>query len=170
MTADAKKNFFPPLENNSGYKGLRQLRINEIRLYIKFPIKNNVLLKVTDWASKSEKKSLNWWDQFVEGLRIDILEDICHQILDLYATQQAAKNTGSNNTSTTPTKSSSTTNNINNNGQSNSVNHDSNEGNTPTKKVKHFLKDALALKLKIRFLPELYGNLPELCRKKVSPQ
>ena len=46
MTADAKKNFFPPLENNSGYKGLRQLRINEIRLYIKFPIKNNVLLKV----------------------------------------------------------------------------------------------------------------------------
>lgn len=44
----------------------------------------------------------------MEGLRIDILEDICHQILDLYATQQAAKNAGStaNSTSTTtPTKS-----------------------------------------------------------------
>lgn len=67
-----------------------------------------LITKVTDWTSKSETKSLNWWDQFVEGLRIDILEDICHQILDLYATQQAAKNTGStvNSTSTTtPTKS-----------------------------------------------------------------
>lgn len=67
-------------------------------------------LEVTDWTSKSETKSLNWWDQFVEGLRIDILEDICHQILDLYATQQAAKNGGSaanNTSSTTPTKSAS---------------------------------------------------------------
>lgn len=76
-------------------------------------------LEVTDWTSKSETKSLNWWDQFVEGLRIDILEDICHQILDLYATQQAAKNAGSTahtTTTTTPTKSSNTTQNSNQSG------------------------------------------------------
>ena len=46
-------------------------------------------LEITDWIAKNESsKNQNWWDQFVEGLRIDILEDVCHQILDLYSTQQ----------------------------------------------------------------------------------
>lgn len=33
--------------------------------------------------------NLNWYDKFVEGLSIEILEDICHQILDLYAIRKA---------------------------------------------------------------------------------
>jgi cyclin K len=45
-------------------------------------------LEITDWLSRKENLKQNWWDQFVEGLGIDILEDICHQILDLYTTQQ----------------------------------------------------------------------------------
>lgn len=67
-------------------------------------------LEVTDWTSKAESKNLNWWDQFVEGLNKDILEDICHQILDLYATQQQQKvaqqqgQKASTSTSTTPVK------------------------------------------------------------------
>ena len=67
-------------------------------------------LEVTDWTSKAESKNLNWWDQFVDGLNKDILEDICHQILDLYATQQqqkVAQQSGqkpSTSTSTTPVK------------------------------------------------------------------
>jgi cyclin K len=32
-------------------------------------------LEITDWVAKSsENKKQNWWDQFVEDLRIDILE------------------------------------------------------------------------------------------------
>lgn len=73
-------------------------------------------LEVTDWNTKSEGKSQNWWDQFVDGLRIDILEDICHQILDLYSTQQAAKGAP---TPTTPTS---------------STNNPSNNSSTPSKK------------------------------------
>ena len=77
-------------------------------------------IKVTDWNTKSEGKSQNWWDQFVDGLRIDILEDICHQILDLYSTQQAAKGAP---TPTTPTS---------------STNNPSNNSSTPSKKVNDF--------------------------------
>lgn len=67
-------------------------------------------LEVTDWNQKLESKSLNWWDQFVDGLRIDILEDICHQILDLYATQQAAAKGGATPTgATTPNKNTTVT-------------------------------------------------------------
>ena len=32
-----------------------------------------------------ENNGTNWWDQFVEGLSIESIEDICHQILDLYS-------------------------------------------------------------------------------------
>ncbi len=34
-------------------------------------------LEITDWVAKKENNALgkqNWWDQFVESLRIDILE------------------------------------------------------------------------------------------------
>lgn len=42
--------------------------------------------EITDWIDKKESSfKQNWWDQFVEDLDIQILEDICHQILDLYA-------------------------------------------------------------------------------------
>lgn len=60
-------------------------------------------LEVTDWNSKVERGYLNWWDQFVDGLGIDILEDICHQILDLYATQSGQGKPGALG-ETTPTK------------------------------------------------------------------
>jgi len=43
--------------------------------------------EINDWLSKKENSKQNWWDQFVEDLNVEILEDICHQVLDLY--QQA---------------------------------------------------------------------------------
>lgn len=40
--------------------------------------------EVKDWNGRKEWHK-HWWDQYIEGLDVDILEDICHQVLDLYA-------------------------------------------------------------------------------------
>ncbi len=40
--------------------------------------------EVKDWNGRRDHH-LHWWDQYVEDLDVDILEDICHQVLDLYA-------------------------------------------------------------------------------------
>ena len=37
-----------------------------------------------DWNNKTPDHK-HWWDQYVQLLRIDVLEDICHQVLDLYS-------------------------------------------------------------------------------------
>ncbi|XP_055713871.1 cyclin-K [Phlebotomus papatasi] len=44
---------------------------------------------VTDWTGK-QPNHLRWWDMFVADVTMEILEDICHQVLDLY--QQANNN------------------------------------------------------------------------------
>ncbi|XP_035219545.1 cyclin-K-like isoform X1 [Stegodyphus dumicola] len=41
--------------------------------------------EVVDWVGRSSRHS-HWWDMFVEGISIELLEDICHQVLDLYST------------------------------------------------------------------------------------
>ncbi|XP_032683296.1 cyclin-K [Odontomachus brunneus] len=40
--------------------------------------------EVLDWAGR-QPKHLRWWDMFVEDVTMDLLEDICHQVLDLYS-------------------------------------------------------------------------------------
>ena len=40
--------------------------------------------EVKEWKNKTaEHKS--WWDQYVRDLETEVLEDICHQVLDLYS-------------------------------------------------------------------------------------
>ena len=39
--------------------------------------------EVKDWANRQPHHH-NWWDQFVEDLVASDLEEICHQVLDLY--------------------------------------------------------------------------------------
>ncbi|ERL88296.1 cyclin-K-like [Dendroctonus ponderosae] len=46
--------------------------------------------EVMDWVGRSAKH-LRWWDMFVEDVTMDLLEDICHQVLDLYSQPAAAK-------------------------------------------------------------------------------
>ncbi|KAF3844318.1 hypothetical protein F7725_007481, partial [Dissostichus mawsoni] len=38
---------------------------------------------IQDWTSK--QLSRRWWEQFVHDVPVEVLEDICHQILDLYS-------------------------------------------------------------------------------------
>ncbi|XP_014675901.1 PREDICTED: cyclin-K-like [Priapulus caudatus] len=45
-------------------------------------------LEITDWVGKTSKQ-VKWWDQYVENLSMELLEDICHEVLDLYS---ASKN------------------------------------------------------------------------------
>ncbi|XP_008203829.2 cyclin-K [Nasonia vitripennis] len=45
---------------------------------------------VVDWYGK-EPKNTRWWDMFVEDITMDLLEDICHQVLDLYSQSNNAK-------------------------------------------------------------------------------
>ncbi|XP_066258151.1 cyclin-K [Euwallacea similis] len=45
--------------------------------------------EVVDWVGRTAKH-LRWWDMFVEDVTMDLLEDICHQVLDLYS-QPATK-------------------------------------------------------------------------------
>lgn len=40
--------------------------------------------EVVDWVGRTAKH-LRWWDMFVEDVTMDLLEDICHQVLDLYS-------------------------------------------------------------------------------------
>ncbi|XP_073433804.1 cyclin-K isoform X2 [Dendrobates tinctorius] len=39
--------------------------------------------EIQEWTSKP--MSRRWWEQFVQDVPVDVLEDICHQILDLYS-------------------------------------------------------------------------------------
>ncbi|XP_044738594.1 cyclin-K [Chrysoperla carnea] len=41
--------------------------------------------EVVDWVGRTSRH-LRWWDMFVEDITMDLLEDICHQVLDLYST------------------------------------------------------------------------------------
>ncbi|XP_071401907.1 cyclin-K-like [Centroberyx affinis] len=38
---------------------------------------------IQEWTSK--QSSRRWWEQFVQDVPVEVLEDICHQILDLYS-------------------------------------------------------------------------------------
>ncbi|XP_040569657.1 cyclin-K [Lepeophtheirus salmonis] len=42
--------------------------------------------EVKEWAGRQSWHK-HWWDQYVQDLDVDILEDICHQVLDLYSPQ-----------------------------------------------------------------------------------
>jgi cyclin K len=44
--------------------------------------------EITDWVTKEKNSKQKWWEQFVEDLGVEILEDICHQVLDLYQSKQ----------------------------------------------------------------------------------
>ena len=39
---------------------------------------------VDDWEGRT-KEHKKWWDMFVDDISISLLEDICHQVLDLYS-------------------------------------------------------------------------------------
>ncbi|CAG7720274.1 unnamed protein product [Allacma fusca] len=43
--------------------------------------------EVVDWNARTPDH-LRWWDMFVEDMSIELLEDICHQVLDLYSQTQ----------------------------------------------------------------------------------
>ncbi|XP_053604349.1 cyclin-K [Plodia interpunctella] len=42
--------------------------------------------EVVDWNGRATKHTA-WWDMFVEDITMELLEDICHQVLDLYSPQ-----------------------------------------------------------------------------------
>ncbi|KAH9577914.1 hypothetical protein MS3_00000529 [Schistosoma haematobium] len=71
---------------------------------------------IEDWEGRQPGQ--RWWECFVEGMSTEVMEDICHKILDLYPADgnTGDEQVGSNiNTSTTKI----TTNNINCNSNSN---------------------------------------------------
>ncbi|XP_042234593.1 cyclin-K-like isoform X2 [Homarus americanus] len=74
--------------------------------------------EVTDWNGRTPKHQ-RWWDMYVEGISMELLEDICHQVLDLYSPNRSESGSSSGDTSlvmpgstprrpTTPTQTSST--------------------------------------------------------------
>ena len=48
---------------------------------------------VSDWIGR-ESHHLRWWDMFVADVEMEVLEDICHQVLDLYQQAQAQSGQG----------------------------------------------------------------------------
>ncbi|CAH0555283.1 unnamed protein product [Brassicogethes aeneus] len=46
---------------------------------------------VIDWTGRTAKH-LRWWEMFVEDVTMDLLEDICHQVLDLYSQTPSQSN------------------------------------------------------------------------------
>ncbi|CAG5132449.1 unnamed protein product [Candidula unifasciata] len=41
----------------------------------------------SDWTGRENNKS-KWWEDFIEGMSMELMEDICHQVLDLYSSKQ----------------------------------------------------------------------------------
>lgn len=41
--------------------------------------------EVSDWQGKIPGTKQKWWECFVEDLSVELMEDICHQVLDLYS-------------------------------------------------------------------------------------
>ena len=44
-------------------------------------------IKVKDWENRKELGHEHWWDMYVDNLLTSDLENICHQVLDLYIQQ-----------------------------------------------------------------------------------
>ncbi|RUS75748.1 hypothetical protein EGW08_016499 [Elysia chlorotica] len=40
----------------------------------------------TEWSGRSSKSK--WWEDIVEGMSMELMEDICHQVLDLYSSKK----------------------------------------------------------------------------------
>ncbi|KHJ41150.1 hypothetical protein D918_08736 [Trichuris suis] len=51
-------------------------------LYLAMRLKK---FEIVDWYGGVEGKEEKWWDRYVDGLHVMLLEDICHQILDVYS-------------------------------------------------------------------------------------
>ena len=49
---------------------------------------SKIKYEITDWEGRLPHQN-HWWDMYVEDLTIEILEDICHQVLDLYSPKRA---------------------------------------------------------------------------------
>ncbi|XP_076463554.1 uncharacterized protein LOC143295808 [Babylonia areolata] len=45
----------------------------------------------TDWVGRVPGSKSRWWEDLIEGMSMELMEDICHQVLDLYSAQQAQK-------------------------------------------------------------------------------
>lgn len=43
--------------------------------------------EIVDWVGKVNGQ--RWWDMFVQNLTMDLMEDICHQVLDLYSQNES---------------------------------------------------------------------------------
>ncbi|XP_037500540.1 cyclin-K isoform X2 [Rhipicephalus sanguineus] len=41
--------------------------------------------EVSDWVGRTSRHQ-RWWEVYVEDITVELLEDICHQVLDLYST------------------------------------------------------------------------------------
>ncbi|CAH0720269.1 unnamed protein product, partial [Brenthis ino] len=59
--------------------------------------------EVVDWNGRNSKHTA-WWDMFVEDITTELLEDICHQVLDLYSPQTQPSGVDSPPQSTPPAK------------------------------------------------------------------
>lgn len=50
--------------------------------------------KVKDWQNRQEHHK-HWWDQYVENLDVELVDDICHSVLDYYGPQTGDSNSHS---------------------------------------------------------------------------
>ncbi|XP_037952352.1 cyclin-K-like [Teleopsis dalmanni] len=48
-------------------------------------------ITIADWVGRTAEHQ-RWWDMFVSDVTMEILEDICHQVLDLYQSNQKIVN------------------------------------------------------------------------------
>lgn len=48
-------------------------------------------ISIIDWTDRQTHHS-HWWDMFISDVTMEILEDICHQVLDLYEKPNYAQN------------------------------------------------------------------------------
>lgn len=66
---------------------------------------SKIRYEITDWEGRLPHQKY-WWDIYVEDLNIELLEDICHQVLDLYSkpSEELTKSPPLPNSPKTPTR------------------------------------------------------------------
>ena len=60
------------------YLAAKLSKFEVFKLFVEFV--HIISLEVKDWKNRTTEQ-VNWWDQYVKDLEIDVLEDICHQVI-----------------------------------------------------------------------------------------
>ncbi|KAK7604473.1 hypothetical protein V9T40_005659 [Parthenolecanium corni] len=115
--------------------------------------------EVHTWAGRTANQT-RWWEMFVNGVTLELLEDICHQVLDLYSQKRSGG--GANSLPSTSTSASTSTSVTSNNNSASSENVSSTSKTAPQHAVVTESTEGLPPLPPNPILPAISNPLPNI--------